>query len=421
VNLSLTLSSERLGEIAARGLVHEPSAPPTLWSPCESRLAAPTIPERQTRGPVDPRWPARPLWLVSSGMTLYLNHAGTSWPKPAAVLDAFADALAAPPGRWADDFARAHHAVASAFGVTTDALLPTPGATSALAVAIADVPWSEGDRVLTSGMEHHALLRPLAKLRGVTVTELPRGRETPLDPDALRRELEAGGVRLVAMSMVANVTGEILPFEDAVALAHAHGALCLLDGAQAAGWLRLDLAALEVDLFAFAGHKGPQAPYGVGGLYVRPGVVLDTPGATRRTGPGYCDLGSVDRPALVALAAGLASMAARDPLDRVREVEAAFRDAAAALPGVTVVGGGPRLPTCSLTVDDRSPGELARALAEHEIVVRGGTHCAPRAHHTLGTGDAGTLRFSFGPAATPDDADRAVGALAAVIRGEGSG
>ena len=354
-------------------------------------------------------------------MTLYLNHAGTSWPKPRPVRRAFAEAMDAPPERWSDDFVRAHRAVAEAFDVDPDALLPTPGATSALAVAVADLPWSEGDRVLTSSMEHHALVRPLQKLRqrGVQVVEIPRG-DGPLDLGVLEHELRQGSVRLVATSMAANVTGEILPFREIIALSHAHGARCLLDGAQAAGWLPLSLSELEVDLFAFAGHKGPQAPYGVGGLYVRPGLILDSPGATCdgercSTGPGYCDTGSVDRPALVALAAGLTWMSEQAPLERVRQLEEAFREEVQRLPGVRILGGGPRTPVCSLVVEGRSPVALARALAEQGVTVRGGTQCAPRAHRTLGTGEAGTLRFSFGPQSGLQDAPRAVEALAAVL------
>ncbi len=331
-------------------------------------------------------------------MTLYLNHAGTSWPKPRAVRDALAAALDSPPHRWADDFTQAHEAVAAAFGVAPDTLLPTPGATSALAAAVASLPWQEGDRVLTSGMEHQALIRPLEGLRGVDVVEIPRG-AGPLDLEVLRRELLTAPARLVAVSVATNVTGEILPYREVIELAHAHGASCLLDGAQAAGWLPLDLTDLGVDYFAFAGHKGPQAPYGVGGLYVRPGLAR----------PGYCDTGSVDRPSLVALAAGLATMAERAPLSRAREVEAAFRSAAMARPGVRALGTEPRVPTCALVVEGRDPAALAGHLARHSVIVRGGTHCAPRAHHTLGV--ASTLRFSFGPDASLDDADRAAKAL----------
>ncbi|MBX2803567.1 MAG: aminotransferase class V-fold PLP-dependent enzyme [Myxococcales bacterium] len=353
---------------------------------------------------------------------LYLNHAGTSWPKPAPVLEAVQRAFGTPPDGWHALFAEAHATVAAAFGVSEDALLHTPGATQALAVAVADVPFGAGERVLTSGMEHHALVRPLSKLsaRGVQVVQLPRGERGPLDLDALDAELEQGSVRLVALSMASNVTGERLPFEEVVRRAHDHGALCLLDGAQVAGWQPLDLAAMEVDLFAFAGHKGPQGPTGVGGLYVRPGLVLDTPGATCdgsvcRTGPGYCDTGSVDLPALCGLAAGLRWMAERRPLAAARRVEEAFRERVETFEGVRVHGVGERMPTCSLTVAGRAPAEVADALAVRGVVVRAGTQCAPRAHATLGTGEEGTVRFSFGPQATQADAVRAAEALQAVL------
>ncbi len=352
---------------------------------------------------------------------LYLNHAGTSWPKPPSVAVAADEALAASPDTWGQRFQSAHQAVAGHFGVEPEALLITPSCTQALAVAVADVPWQPGDRALTSGMEHHGLRRPLAKLQGVAVEVVARSERGPLDLGAMERALAAGGVRLVAMSVASNVTGELLPYADIVALAHAHGALCLLDGAQAAGWLDLDLDALQVDLFAFAGHKGPQGPPGVGGLYVRPGLMLSSPpaaceGEVCRPGPGYCDTGSVSLPGLCGLAEGLAWMAQERPLPRVRQIEASFRAQAAALPGVSVVGGdGPRMPTCSLVVDGRRPVDLATALAERGVVVRGGTQCAPAAHDTLGTGSQGTLRFSFGPGHTLDDAEVAAEALRQVV------
>ena len=353
----------------------------------------------------------------------YLNHAGTSWPKPAAVRRAAADALAAPPASWGPRFEAAHGSVAAAFGVAPDTLLVTPSCTQALAVAVADVPWQPGDRVLTSGMEHHALMRPLHLLaaRGVERVVAPRAPDGPLDLDAVEATLRAGGVKLVAVSMASNVTGECLPWAELVALAHAHGALCLLDGAQVAGWQPLDLAALGVDLFAFAGHKGPQGPPGVGGLYVRPGVPLATPpaacdGEACRPGPGYCDTGSVSLPGLCGLAEGLRWMAEHAPLADARTVEQHFRDRARALPGVRVLGSdGPRMPTCSLVVDGHRPLELAARLAERGTVVRGGTQCAPAAHDTLGTGADGTLRVSFGPRHTLAAADHAVEALREVL------
>jgi selenocysteine lyase/cysteine desulfurase len=241
-----------------------------------------------------------------------------------------------------------------------------------------------------------------------------------VDLDAVARELRRGDVQLVAMSMASNVTGDLAPYEALLSLAHDHGALCLLDGAQVAGWIPLDLAALDVDLFAFAGHKGPQAPWGIGGLYVRPGVLLDTPGASCdgavcRTGPGYCDTGSVNLPALVGLAAGLRWMAQRAPWSEAQRVMGTFREAVAEVPGVRCFGDGRGMPTCSLTVDGWSAAEVGARLRDRGFVVSAGTQCAPRAHATLGTGDAGTVRISAGPATTEDEVLAAGAALAEIV------
>lgn len=339
----------------------------------------------------------------------YLNHAGTSWPKPDVVWRAHDEMRATPPARWAAAIARAHAAVAASFGTTLDALALTPGCTQGLAVAVDVAGVRAGQRVVTSSLEHEALARPLDGLRrrGITVTEVGRGPEGPLDLDALRRTLEQGDVALVAVSMASNVTGEWLPWAQIVEAAHRHGARCLLDGAQVAGWVPLDLPAMGVDYFAFAGHKGPQAPTGVGGLYVRAGLER----------PTWCDTGSVARPVLAGLAAGLQWMAAADPLARALELEAQFRDEARRIPGVRVIGAdGPRMPTCSVRIGHGEPADHARALGAHGVVVNGSLQCAPRAHRTLGTHPGGTVRLSFGPLSGDDDVAAALEALRATAR-----
>ena len=355
--------------------------------------------------------------------TLYLNHAGTSWPKPPRVRAAVERALDADPATWAAEFAEHHAAVARAFGLASpDRLLLTPGCTSALAIALADLPWRPGDRVLTSSLEHHAVVRPLLKLqeRGVTVTFLPRASTGPLDLDAARAELVRGDVRLVAVSAAANVTGERLPVAALVREARAAGALVLVDGAQVAGWDDIDLPALGVDLFAFAGHKGPQAPWGIGGLYVAPGVrmqclaaVCELPTEGGGTMPSWCDVGSVDRLALAGLAAGLGG---RDPgaLARARRAAQTLRSGLGAIPGVRVFAGSD-LPTVAFVVGGRSPSAIGAALAERGIVVASGLQCAPRAHEALGTDPEGVVRISFGPDHDEPDATRALDALRVVL------
>lgn len=350
----------------------------------------------------------------------YHNPAGTSWPKPPEVLAAAEQATRAPPDAWPVLFAEAHRAVAEAFGVAPDDLLITPSCTQALAVAVADVPWRPGDRALSSHLEHHALAGPLARLRGVEVTHIGRAADGPLDLDAVAQALARGGVKLVAASMASNVTGELLPWRELVDLAHRHGALCLLDGAQVAGWMDLDLAALEVDLFAFAGHKGPQAPSGVGGLYVRPGVFLETPAASCtpeacRPGPDYCDTGSVNLPALRGLAEGLAWMRRHAPLADALDAALSLRALLAEHPAVRLLGGTPGVPTCSFVVTGRSVQAVVDGLRARGVVAAAGLQCAPLAHEALGTAPEGAVRVSFGPGQGRADAEAVAAALLAVV------
>jgi selenocysteine lyase/cysteine desulfurase len=335
---------------------------------------------------------------------LYLNAAGTSWPKPAPVHQA---SHPIPPDRWPAAFADAHAAIAAALHVPPTHFLPTPGCTSAIRVWLAQRRWQPGTRVLVSGMEHDALSRPILALRdqGVEVVVLPRAPDGPLDTDALAYQLDRGGVALVALSLVANVTGERLPVEAVVRRCRAAGARVLVDGAQATGWWPLDLAALGADAFVFAGHKGPQAPTGVGGLVVSDPDEL----------PDYCDTGSVDLLALRGLAAGLAWMGAEPRHAAARAVEQVFRAGIAS--HVAVFPNPPDgAPTTAFRPRRGTPGALARRLRTAGIVLSGGHQCAELTHRTLGTWPDGVCRASFGPLITEEQARVAAGVVVSALQ-----
>jgi len=242
---------------------------------------------------------------------------------------------------------------------------------------------------------------------------------TYADLEALERELHRGA-RGVALSHAVNVTGALLPIAEASALAHAHDAVVLVDAAQTAGWLPLPTA----DLVAFAGHKGPQAPWGIGGLVARPGLAMVTPAAVCTLGdgpscapmPGYCDAGSVDRVALAGLAAGLRWMADQDyALERAR-VQVSLLETRVRHKGGTVLGppSGERMPTVAFTTD-RPVAELGQALAAEGIIASAGLQCSPVAHETLGTAPDGVVRLSVGPLVTDDAIDATIEVLDAVL------
>lgn len=358
--------------------------------------------------------------------SVYLNHAGTSWPKPGVVRSAVAGTWETPAEDWAGDFKADHSAVARWLGVRDpQRLLLTPGCTSALAVAVTDLPWEAGDRVLCSSFEHQALARPLAALareHGVEVVAIPPSTTSSFDLEVFDAELRRGA-KVVALAWAGNITGEIVPAEAIIERAHAHGALVLLDAAQVAGWLPIDVRSLGVDLLAFAGHKGPQAPWGIGGLYVAPHVQMRCAEAVcsideRATMPGYCDTGSVDRAALAGLVAGIEWLEERP--HRLREGRAAIERLRRAIPAERVVFYGPhveeRVPTLAFTHDEIDVSALAPSLRAQGVIAAAGSMCAPKALEALGA-PGGVLRLSVGPATTDEDLARAEQALSDILGG----
>lgn len=372
--------------------------------------------------------------MISQTST-YLNHAGTSWPKPEPVLHAVAAAIQTPPEDWPNLFARSQRTVSEFFHGDPSRLLLTPSCTTALSLAVMDHQWQAGDRVLTSHFEHHALHRQLTKLqeRGVEVKTLPWCADELIDLEVLEAELKSADVRLLAMTAACNVTGRLLPVEEAIQLAHQFGTLVLIDGAQVAGWWDLNVAALGADLFTFAGHKGPQAPWGIGGLYLAPHVSMNCPAATCDLAPnstekscapipGYCDAGSVNLSALAGLAAGcawLSEPSQRNRLDEARRLTEDLTNGIRRLPGVSVIDDvdiQKKMPTVAVTMPDTSSGELAERLRQQAVVVSGGLQCAPQAHMALGTNRTGVIRFSFGPRSQQADVAQALEAARAVMK-----
>ena len=348
----------------------------------------------------------------------YLNQAGTSWPKPAPVLAAAQASLAVAPEDWTAQLEADHAAVAAELGTTPDRCLLTPGCTSALAVGVADLPWRAGDRALLAGLAHVALERPAAALaaRGVEVSVIPPRAGPPFAPIDLERveeALSAGRVRALLVPSADNVTGALFPLERLRTLTRAHGALLVVDAAQTVGWGPLPTA----DRVAVGGHKGTQGLWGVGALIDAPGLVTTSPRIDGGTpGPGWCDVGSVDRPALAALRAGLTWLEGQP--ERVALARGRIRRLQDGLCASAEVAGPAdpeaRVPTVAVRVPGVPSRLLAARLAERGVVAAGGLQCAPLAHRVLGTVSEGLLRWSIGPATDDAAIDRALEAWARI-------
>jgi cysteine desulfurase/selenocysteine lyase len=288
-----------------------------------------------------------------------------------------------------------------------------------------------GDRAVTTSLEHNAVARPLHALaeRGSEVTRVDCAPDGTLDLDDLDRALRRGPVRLVAMCHASNVVGTILPAREAARLAHEHGALFLLDAAQTAGVLPIDVIEMGIDLLAFPGHKALLGPTGTGGLYVAPGVRL-SPLRQGGTGtrseeeqqpgelPEALEAGTLNTVGIAGLGAALRYLAQRgQPAIRAHEVALTTRllDGLKEIPGLRIHGTGDaarQVATVSLSLEDWEPVDVAAALdSSFGIAVRSGLHCAPLAHRTLGTFPRGTVRLSAGHFTTDHDVDQALAAL----------
>ena len=374
---------------------------------------------------------------------IYANNAGTSWPKAPGVTDAASAALAAPPAASSHALQAARAEVCTALGIVhPERLLLTGSCTAALALAISDLPLQPGGVVLTSALEHHALVRPLQQLvltRGILLEVSPYVPGVPFDLDFAQRHLRGGRVRLIAISGASNVTGELLPVAELGELARAHGVPLLLGAAQTMGVTPIDLGRLPIDLLVFAGHKGPLAPHGIGGLWAAPSIQFQSPEAvcevnppgtdTRATQlgaprcasfPGDCDVGSANLAAAAGLAAALSWRRgqAADIYEGARRFADRLREALREQPGCRVFGGQntPHTAAVSFLIDSLPLAAAEAHFAKRGITLRAGQHCAPLALQAIGAPE-GTLRVSFGPFNRESDVDAIMAAVADATRG----
>lgn len=382
---------------------------------------------------------------------IYLDNAATSHPKPESVyaaVDYYNRSLGAAAGRGGYRTAVEVDAVLRTCRKRAASLLGAESpervafafnATDALNMALHGL-LETGDHVVTTAAEHNSVLRPLGGLvdrRGIELSVVPVDAAGRVDPAAVRDALRHN-TRLVVVQHASNVTGCVQPIEDIGSDAHQAGALVLVDAAQTAGHLAIDLADWPVDLLACAGHKGLLGPLGTGLLYVRPGLEDQLNGLRQggtgsfseqdrqpETMPDRLEAGNPNAPGLFGLEAGLEWLEERG-VETIAAAEASLVERLLAglepLENISLVGPGPdspRVGVVSLVSESLEPHELATVLDESfGIQARAGLHCAPGVHRAAGTFESGgTLRLSVGPFTTDTQIDAACEAIAAVTSG----
>ena len=371
---------------------------------------------------------------------IYLDNAATSHPKPPSVckrVDAVLRNCSANPGRSGHAMAieaariifQTRESIATLFRIhDPDRIVFTSNATGALNLAILGL-LKPGDHCVTSNVEHNSVVRPLHALSQIGLT-VSRVAPTPQAfADAI-----CGRTRLVVITHASNVIGAITPIAEIIAIAHARGVPVLVDAAQTAGSVPIDVASLGVDLLACPGHKGLFGPQGTGFLYIAPHIDVEPilfGGTGSRSdledmpdfAPDRYEAGTLNTPGIAGLGAGVEFLIDRG-IENVRAHETALlhqlMDGLAAIDGVRIYGPlDPNRKTgvVLFTIDGIDPAEIGDQLdSEFGIAVRVGLHCAPQAHRALGTFPEGGVRISPGCFNTADDMQQAVGAVRQIVK-----
>lgn len=375
---------------------------------------------------------------------IYLDNAATSWPKPPGVAQAMVQYLGqvgANPGRSGHrlsvEAARivydTREAVARFFNAD-DPLRVVFGlnVTDSINLALHGL-LKRGDHVVTTSMEHNAVMRPLHALtqQGVLVTKVACRPDGTLDPERIEGALQKN-TRLIAVNHASNVCGTILPIVAIGEIARRHGLIFLVDSAQSAGVVPIDMQASQIDLLAFTGHKSLYGPMGTGGLLVGQRIQSEALRPLRQGGTGsrserevqpdfFPDCYESGTPNAVGLAGLLAALTwvRERGIEQIRAHEealcTALIDGLGDIPSVTVYGtweAAKQTATVAWNMRNMAPSTVGLRLDEEfGILCRVGLHCAPSAHRTIGTFPDGCVRFGLGAFNTRADVESALNAV----------
>lgn len=375
----------------------------------------------------------------------YFDHSATSFPKAPGVGAAMAEYIE----RFGVNINR------SAYASATDASLRvletrdlicelfhfsdpthvifTPGQTYGLNYVIKGL-LKPGDRVITSSMEHNAVMRPLMQLaeEGVTVDRIPCEADGSMRMDAFEQTLAAGKKpALVIVLQASNVCGTLLPVKEIGERCRKESIPFVLDAAQTAGQLPIDFEQLHLSALSMPGHKALLGPQGIGVLLLEHEFAKKiTPIIAGGTGsasdseylppymPDRLESGTLNLPAIFGLHRALSFLKAygiETLMKENRALTARFLEGIANCKQIRIAGpadANGQMPVVSLEFLNMDNADAAfRLETEYGICTRCGLHCAPSAHKTLGTFPQGTVRFSFGYGTTAGDIDAAVAAI----------
>lgn len=358
---------------------------------------------------------------------IYFDNAATSFPKPKRVYEEMLwcmEKYCANPGRGGHKMSlESGRAVLKVREIISDffyiknpmQVVFTKNATEAINIAIKGV-LKEGDHVITTCMEHNSVIRPLKALEKENIIELtivPGDEFGEVDAEDIRRAIK-GNTRLIVSTLSSNVNGIIMPVKDIGSIAKEKGVLFLVDAAQGAGSIKIDVEELNIDMLAFPGHKGLLGPQGTGGLYVREGIkinplILGGTGSNSEsfmqpeTFPDIFESGTINTPGIVGLGYGIEYIN-RMGLDNINilkhKLVKTIYEGLSELRNVKIYSR-PEISKNSgiiaFNFDDVESNEVSYVLDKvYNVATRSGLHCSPLAHTTLKTIKTGAVRISVG-------------------------
>lgn len=378
----------------------------------------------------------------STRRVIYLDNAATTYPKPRSAMERMVEIYlqrGVSPGRGGYDLAVEADALVSSvrrklarfFGSNDpDRVLFAGNATDALNLVLQGCT-SPGDHIVSTRLEHNSVLRPLHHLRMQRIIDfdlVPFDGMGFVDPNDIAETIRPN-TRAVVVSHASNVLGTIQPIEEIVRICSDHGVPLIVDAAQSAGVVPINMEEYQIAAVAFTGHKSLMGPAGIGGLVLSPdfdirstrfgGTGIDSDNLIHTQAfPYRLEAGTLNLPGIIGLSEGL-DFVLSEGLETIhaREMEllVRLRDGLSEIPGVTLYCAedlSRHVGLLTVNADGISPQDTATILdADFDIAVRAGLHCAPLVHADLGTSLGGGVRFSLGPFTTPAYIDAAIEAM----------
>jgi cysteine desulfurase family protein len=376
---------------------------------------------------------------------IYLDSASTTLQKPPTVARAVAEAIGTlgNPGRGVHKHARdasdcvfqGRKNIAAFFGTLPQNVVFTSSATESLNIAIQGL-LNPNDHVITTVLEHNSVLRPLYFLesKGLKISTVGLTNDNNLDYNGFAHCVRAN-TKAVVITFASNLTGLIVDMKFISAFCKKHGLLLIVDAAQAAGILPVNINDLEIDALCFTGHKSLYGPQGIGGICIRESARNFSPIKFGGAGgdsfsktqpkqlPELLEAGTLNTHGIAGLSAGLEYInktGMKNIFNKSKKLAEKFHNEVREISNVKICSNFalPHTPIVTLNIGELDSAAVEFILSnEYGICARGGIHCAPLLHKALGTEKQGAVRFSFSSFNTEDEVQRAVKAVKLIAGG----